>query len=54
VIATVQGHDVDFVRGLGADQIVDLRTTRFEGVVPPVDAVIDTMGGDIQDRSLAL
>ena len=31
---------------LGAATVVDYKTTRFEQVVPPVDVVIDTVGGD--------
>ena len=37
------------MRGLGADEFVDRR--RFEDVVSGVDAVVDTVGGTIQDRS---
>jgi NADPH:quinone reductase-like Zn-dependent oxidoreductase len=33
---------------LGADEVVDYRTARFEDVVDRVDAVIDLVGGDVQ------
>ena len=51
VIGTASGRNVDFVRGLGADEVIDYRTTRFEDAVGNVDVVFDTMGGDIQERS---
>jgi NADPH:quinone reductase-like Zn-dependent oxidoreductase len=31
--------------------VVNYKTTRFEDVVPPVDAVLDTVGGETQQRS---
>jgi NADPH:quinone reductase-like Zn-dependent oxidoreductase len=36
---------------LGADQAIDYRATRFEEVVRDVDVVLDTIGGDTQERS---
>jgi NADPH:quinone reductase-like Zn-dependent oxidoreductase len=39
------------LRKLGADQIIDYNTVRFEDAVQPVDIVLDTIGGDIQERS---
>ena len=38
--------DVEYVKSLGAATVVDYKTSRFEQVVPPVDVVIDTVGGD--------
>ena len=52
VIATASGVNVDFVRSLGADQVIDYQTTNFENGVKDVDAVIDTVGGDLIERSL--
>jgi len=51
VIGTASAHHHDFLRKLGVDQIVDYQTVRFEDVVQPVDVVLDTVGGDIQERS---
>ena len=51
VFATAGPADLDYVRGLGADLVVNYKTTQFEDVVPPVDAVLDTVGGEMQDRS---
>ena len=52
VIATASGENVNFVRSLGADQVIDYQTTNFEDVVKEVDVVIDTVGGDLVARSL--
>ena len=43
--------DIDYVRGLGAETVVNYETTKFENAVPPVDAVLDTVGGETQLRS---
>jgi NADPH:quinone reductase-like Zn-dependent oxidoreductase len=51
VIGTASSQNVDFVRQLGADEVIDYRATRFEDVVGDVDVVFDTIGGDTQDRS---
>ncbi len=52
VTATASAANADFVRSLGAEKVIDYRTTKFEDVVQDVDAVIDTVGGDIIERSL--
>lgn len=54
VIATTSAKNVDHVRALGADEVVDYAAGPFESHVEPVDAVIDTVGGDTLDRSWAL
>ncbi|MEO7986716.1 MAG: NADP-dependent oxidoreductase [Gemmatimonadales bacterium] len=54
VVATAAGGDTDFVRGLGADEVIDYRATRFEEVVQGVDAVLDTVGGDTLERSVGV
>ena len=51
VIATASKANADFVTALGADEVIDYRTTRFETVVRDVDVVLDTVGGDTRDRS---
>jgi NADPH:quinone reductase-like Zn-dependent oxidoreductase len=51
VIATASTHNVDFVRSLGADEVVDYQRTPFEKVVRDVDVVFDTVGGPTLDRS---
>ena len=53
VVATGSTVDAEYVRTLGADHVVDPRTSRFEHDVAGVDVVLDTIGGDTQDRSFA-
>ena len=54
VTGTAVTRDLEYVRSLGADTVVDTGTTRFEDVVGPIDVVIDTVGGDLQTRSLGV
>lgn len=51
VIATVSKANADFVSALGADEVIDYRTTPFETIVRDVDVVLDTVGGETRDRS---
>ena len=43
--ATASAGDIDYVRSLGADLVVDYRATPFEQVVRDVDVVLDPIGG---------
>src|SRR5437879_3163092 len=52
VVATAGSADLDFVRGLGAERVVDYQKERFEESLTRVDVVLDTVGGDTQQRSL--
>lgn len=54
VVATCATEHVEYVKGLGADTVIDYRTTRFEAVAGEVDAVLDLVGGETQARSWAL
>lgn len=51
VITTVSGQDIDFVRGLGADQAIDYKAERFEDAVRDIDLVFDLIAGETQRRS---
>ena len=51
VIATTSSQTVALVKELGADEIIDYKTARFEQVIDPVDVVFDTVGGAIRERS---
>ncbi len=51
VATTVSGQHADFVRGLGADQVIDYEARRFEDEVDAVDMVFDLIGGETQERS---
>ena len=45
VIGTTGAANVDFVRSLGAETVVDYTSTPLEQVVHDVDLVLDTVGG---------
>lgn len=51
VIGTASSYNHDFLRQLGADQVINYNTTKFEDVVTGVDVVFDAIGGDTQARS---
>jgi NADPH:quinone reductase-like Zn-dependent oxidoreductase len=52
VIATAASADLEYVRRLGAEKVADYKKERFEESVTGVDVVLDTVGGDTQQRSL--
>ncbi|MFL5628259.1 MAG: NADP-dependent oxidoreductase [Ktedonobacteraceae bacterium] len=52
VIGTASTANVDFVRSLGAETVVDYTSTPFEQVVHDVDLVLDTIGGETLQRSM--
>lgn len=51
VIGTASSSNVEFVRSLGADEVVDYTTTSIEETVSGLDVVLDTVGGEVMDRS---
>lgn len=51
VIATASAHNLDFVRELGADEVIDYKATRFEEAARDLDVVLDTVGGETFQRS---
>jgi NADPH:quinone reductase-like Zn-dependent oxidoreductase len=54
VIATAAGSKREFVAALGADEVIDYTAVDFAGAVRDVDVVLDTIGGDTVERSLAV
>ena len=51
VIATASARNREFLCDLGADEVIDYTTTRFEEVVHGVDFVFDTVGGETLQHS---
>lgn len=51
VIGTASQQNHDFLRELGAHDVIDYTTSRFEDIVHDVDVVFDTIGGDTRERS---
>ncbi len=54
VITTASAKNHDYIRGLGADEIIDYNARDFTGAVSDCDAVFDTVGGDVTQRSFAV
>jgi NADPH:quinone reductase-like Zn-dependent oxidoreductase len=51
VIGTSSARNSEFVRSLGAEEAIDYNATPFETVVRDVDVVVDTVGGEVTERS---
>ena len=52
MITTSSGANLDFLRGLGADQTIDYtRQPCFEDQLRDIDVVLDAVGGDTVERS---
>jgi NADPH:quinone reductase-like Zn-dependent oxidoreductase len=52
VIGTASKDNVDFVKKLGADEVLDYKKVKFEEKLKDLDLVIDLVGGDTQKKSL--
>jgi NADPH:quinone reductase-like Zn-dependent oxidoreductase len=51
VTGTASSSNLDFVRSLGAENVIDYNAERFETILSDMDVVIDTVGGDLPERS---
>lgn len=51
VATTVNASDIDFVKQLGADEVIDYKTQKFEEILKDFDAVFDTVGGETTEKS---
>lgn len=51
VATTASEKNHTFLKGLGADEVIDYKTTNFEKVLQDYDVVFDTMGGETQSKS---
>jgi len=52
VVAVVTKKGTDYVRSLGAEIVLDSQIGTLKHSAPPVDVLIDTVGGETQERSL--
>jgi len=50
-MATAGAADLEYVRSLGADSVLDYRAVKIDEMAEPVDAVLDLVGGETQQRS---
>ena len=54
MITTASAANHDYVKSLGADEIIDYNKVDFTQAVRDCDAVFDTVGGDVTMRSFAV
>jgi NADPH:quinone reductase-like Zn-dependent oxidoreductase len=54
VITTTSAANRDYVKKLGADEVIDYNAQDFTKVVSGVDAVFDTVGGEVAKRSFSV
>jgi NADPH:quinone reductase-like Zn-dependent oxidoreductase len=54
VITTASAANASYLRGLGADEVIDYNATDFTHAVQNVDAAFDTVGGDVATRTFAV
>lgn len=54
VITTASGANLDYVRSLGADEVINYEEDDFTELVSGCDAVFDTVGGAVAERSFSV
>jgi NADPH:quinone reductase-like Zn-dependent oxidoreductase len=54
VVTTTSAANLNYVRGLGADKVIDYNAQDFTKVVKNCDAVFETVGGDVAQKSFAV
>ena len=54
VITTTSAGNLDYVRSLGADEVIDYTAKDFVSAVSGCDAVFDTVGGEVALKSFAV
>ena len=52
VVTTTTGDGIEYVKKLGADEVIDYKTQDFSEILKDYDAVFDTVGGDDFNKSL--
>lgn len=51
VATTVSTDDMNFAKEIGADEVIDYKTQKFEEILKDLDAVFDTVGGETTSKS---
>ena len=54
VIATATGEGVEYVKNLGADEVIDYKKQAFDQILSNYDAVFDTVGGKTYTESFKI
>jgi NADPH:quinone reductase-like Zn-dependent oxidoreductase len=51
VIGTTSNANIDFVKSLGADEVIDYKSQDFSQQLSDIDVVLDTVGGENQEKA---
>ncbi|SIR19147.1 NADP-dependent oxidoreductase [Halanaerobium kushneri] len=51
VATTASSKNIEFLKSLGVDEVIDYTEDDFSQVLEDYDLVIDTLGGEVQDKS---
>lgn len=51
VIGTTSNANIDFVKSLGADEVIDYKSQDFSQLLSDIDVVLDTVGGENQEKA---
>lgn len=51
VATTVSSEDIEYVKSLGADEVINYKSANFEEILKDYDAVFDNVGGDVAVKS---
>jgi len=54
VAATAGTSNIDFLTSLGADEVIDYKNQDFEIMLKDFDCVLDSLGGEIQEKSFTI
>src|SRR5262245_22189768 len=54
VATTTSAGNVDLMRSLGADEVINYQKQKFEDVLRDYDAVLDTLGGESLEKSFQI
>jgi NADPH:quinone reductase-like Zn-dependent oxidoreductase len=52
VIGTASENNIEFLKDLGADEVINYQTEHFEEKLKDIDLVFDTIGGETQAKSI--
>lgn len=54
-VATTAGtHNIEFLKSLGADEVIDYKKQDFEKILRDFDFVLDSLGGENQEKSFTV
>lgn len=54
VATTASRKNKEFLQSLGADLVIDYKKDKFEELVSDFDIVLDTIGGEVQEKSFRI